>query len=260
MGRVGMLRGLVVLIWVCVAFVILTPCGEVVSSSHKVQLQPQPDVTSQLLKDLKTYCYTCHNGERGETFDKFSRQPAFFAADNEQALIGNIREIATRALRYLRSKRMPKATDPLLPMVKRRQMVEGLKMLAMTLPAGGVPVVDPERLALIREAYEREIHPIIARKCNMCHGQGANQLQEVLFGGTMRLARREWDSSAGYPFGGDYVIDPVLQLSRLEVAVGNRTMPPLSYTSTFPSLKLSDREVERIMAWIGQARSLYAAE
>lgn len=216
-----------------------------------------PAFTHPLLRDLKTYCYACHHGRGGETFDKFSRQPAFFAAATESELIQNIREIAARALRYLRSKRMPKAMNPFLPMAKRREMVKAIKALAVTPPTGRVPVADPAKLVHVRKAYDRHVSSIIEQKCGFCHGQSANHFQALLFGGTIRLARREWDSSTGYPFGGDYARDPVLQLSMLEVVIANGSMPPPYYVSTFPAGKLSDREVARILDWIENARALY---
>ncbi len=223
----------------------------------KAPSQSVPALTRRLLKDMETYCYACHHGERGKSFDKFSRQPAFFAADSEQELIQNIRGIASRAVRYLRSKRMPKVTNPFLPMTKRHEMVVAIKALAITPPAGHSSIVSPAQLTRVRRTYGQQIRPIIKQKCNVCHGQEANRFQKVLFGGTIRLAKREWDSSAGYPFGGDYAQDPILLLSMLEVTVVNRSMPPLAYTSTFPSKRLSEYEVKRILNWIEGARALY---
>lgn len=245
----------VVFSWVSLAFGCVP--SDAAELYAKAPSQSLPAVTRRLLKDMETYCYACHHGERGKSFDKFSRQPAFFAADSESELIQNIRGIASRAVRYLRSKRMPKVTDPLLPMTKRREMVIAIKALAITPPAEHIPITSLAQLNHIRRTYDQHILPIIKQKCNVCHGQEANRFQKMLFGGTIRLAKREWDSSAGYPFGGDYAQDPILLLSMLEVTVVNRSMPPLAYTSTLPSKRLSKNEVNRILNWIEGTRAVY---
>lgn len=216
-----------------------------------------PPLTRPLLRDLKTYCYRCHNGNRGERFDRFSKRPAFFAADTEEALVQNVREIAARAFRYLKLRKMPLATQPPLSMAKRDEIAYGIKALATTPPGGHTPAGDPVQLARARTAFARDIAPIIDEKCDACHGRGASWLQETLFNGTIRSAKRDWDVSDGYPFGGDYAADPVLQLSMLEVAVANRSMPPRAYVATRPQQRLSDDEVRRVLRWIRQARTAY---
>ncbi len=224
----------------------------VLATSVAGESMPQP-----LLADLRTHCYRCHHGDAGARFDRFSKRPAFFAADTEEALVQNIREIAARAFRYLKMRKMPLATQPVLSMTKRNEIAYGIKALATTPPGGRTPTGDPVRLARARTVFERDVAPILEEKCHLCHGGGANWLQERLFSGTIRSAKRDWDVSDGYPFGGDYAVDPVLQLSMLEVAVANRSMPPRAYVATRSDRRLSDDEVRRVLDWIQQTRTAY---
>lgn len=216
-----------------------------------------PPLTRPLLEDLRTYCSRCHSGTGSERFDRFSTRPAFFAADTEEELVQNVREIAARALHYLKLRKMPLATRPVLSMAKRTEIANGIKTLATTPPGGRPPTGDPVRLAHARTAFERDIAPILEAKCHACHGRGASWVQEALFSGTIRSAKRDWDVSDGYPFGGDYAADPVLQLSMLEVAVVNRSMPPRAYGATRASRQLSEDEIRRLLRWIRQARAAY---
>lgn len=250
----------------CMLGLMWTSCGVTpgndtrpTASTIAVQ-QAQAHFNHPLLRDLQTYCYACHHGEPGEAFDRFSRQPAFFATASEPEVLQNVREVAGRAIRYLRATQMPKATDPALPKDKRREMIKALKALATTPPTASAVVREPVQLAQLQAEYDRQLRPSLAYKCGVCHGEEANFVQILLFGGAIQLARREWDSTNGFPFGGDYVSDPLLQLSKLEVAVIMKSMPPVYYTASFPDRQLSPDDITRIRAWLQQARTVYGAQ
>ncbi|MGE3537910.1 MAG: hypothetical protein AB7N91_10815 [Candidatus Tectimicrobiota bacterium] len=218
---------------------------------------PDPTYAHPLLRDLQTYCYACHHGDTGQVFDRFSRQPAFFAGASETEVLQHVREIAGRAVRYLRSAQMPKSTDPGLPKDKRRDLIKELKTLGTTPTDAPVARPDVQQLAQVQAAYDQQLRATLAYKCGVCHAQEANLLQHLLFGGAIDMARHAWDSSEGFPFGGDYRQDPLLQLSRLEVAVVTQSMPPVYYTASFPDRHLTSEDLARLRAWITQARAAY---
>lgn len=222
--------------------------------------RPQPTVafTHPLLRNLQTYCYACHHGETGQTFDPFSRQPAFLAATSEPEVLHDVREVAGRAMRYLRSAQMPKATDPPLSKDKRRDIMRALKLLSQSPPSRPVATPDPAQLVQLRLDYDQQLRASLTYKCGACHGQEANVFQTLLFGAGIRLARQAWDSADGFPFGSDYAQDPLLQVNRLEVAVVTQSMPPLYYTASFPSRQLSADDIARVQAWVTQARQVYS--
>lgn len=124
-------------------------------------------------------------------------------------------------------------------------------------PNANVPTCDA--LKAVGAAYEKNILPIFAAKCLMCHGvvpkfplYAKVPPSSWLVRHDMEEAKEHMDMSFGFPFHGKDAKTPMEALTEIAEVVRENEMPPLVYKIMHWHSSLSDEEKKIILSWTNQ--------
>ena len=113
-----------------------------------------------------------------------------------------------------------------------------------------------EALKTIAAVYEKDILPIFAAKCLMCHGVVAKvplyakvPPSSLLVRHDIEEAKEHMDMSFGFPFQGKDAKTPSEALSEIAEVVRDNEMPPAIYKIMHWHSSLSPEEARIILAW-----------
>ena len=130
---------------------------------------------------------------------------------------------------------------------------------AETLPAttsDGEPLADCAELDAINQAYLRDIKPIFAAKCLMCHGAVPKMPlyakvppSSWLVSHDIEEAQSHIDMTFDFPFDGHHVDVPQEALEEIIEVVDEASMPPFVYKIMHWHSGLTVEEAKKILAW-----------
>lgn len=124
-------------------------------------------------------------------------------------------------------------------------------------PNANVPTC--EALKAVGAAYEKNVLPIFAAKCLMCHGVVAKYPLYAkvppashLIRHDIEEAKEHVDMSSGFPFHGKDAKTPMEALTEVVEVVDRNEMPPTIYKIMHWSSSLSSEEKKTILTWANE--------
>jgi hypothetical protein len=114
---------------------------------------------------------------------------------------------------------------------------------------------DAVRITRLTEVYTISIKPIFEKKCFDCHSSTTHYPWYHHIPGVKQVidsdiseAKEHLDMSNGFPFNGHGTLDE--DLTAIEKAIVDKTMPPFRYRLLHPSAAISDEDRAVILKWV----------
>ena len=120
----------------------------------------------------------------------------------------------------------------------------------------GEPLATCAELEAINQAYQKDVKPIFAAKCLMCHGT-VNKMPlyskvppiSFLVNHDIEEAQEHADMTFDFPFSGKHIKAPQEGLEDLIEVVQENDMPPFIYKTMHWKSGLSPEESKIILEW-----------